>query len=117
MIAVLAFALVVLAVFTVLRLNDLSSQVKRLDSKASNLEATAAALKQTTSAEQRKTIAAQQKALVGLTAQLKKLQTCVPELQTEINGISLGETRTEYILENNSTVSNYCSPILYHSGP
>ncbi|HVC07149.1 MAG TPA: hypothetical protein VND98_06165 [Solirubrobacterales bacterium] len=121
-IGALAVAFVALAVYTIAKTNELNSHIKTLDSKATDLESTASHLESSATALQQKTVASlsaasgkQQKTLASLSAEFKKLQTCVPELETQVNGISLGESRTSYFIENNSNVSTYCQSVLYHT--
>lgn len=49
----------------------------------------------------------------GLSAELKKLRACLPEIQNEINGLSVEVEGTYAFIENNSQVSSYCQPVVY----
>ena len=102
-IGVLGVALVALAVYTVARTSDLSSQVSDLEDTASRLEGTA-----TASGKDAADIS-------DLSAGLKRLRACIPEIQNELNSMKI-----EYgYVETGSQVSSYCSPIVYPppSGP
>ncbi len=109
-IGVLSVALVALAVFTVVKVNDLNSRVSKLDSSTS-------ALQKETSGEDQVALKEQEASVKEVTAKVKKIETCLPELQTEVSSMQLEHVGTEYYVNTNSQVSSYCSPIVYGSGP
>jgi uncharacterized protein YoxC len=96
-IGILAVAFVALAAFTVVKTSDANSKINDLESSTASLE-------QTTGGKDAEEI----KALSG---RVKKLEACIPEVENQINGLSI---ETEYgFIENNSQVSTYCSSVVY----
>jgi peptidoglycan hydrolase CwlO-like protein len=101
-VGVLAVAFVALAVFTVVKTSDLNSKVSDLEDSTASLEsATATGGKDAT--DEIKTVS----------AKLKKLSECVPEVQNEIGGLSIESGAGYAYIENGSQVSSYCRPLLY----
>jgi hypothetical protein len=109
-IGVLSVVLLALAVFTVVKVNDLNSRVSKLDSSTSELQ-------KETSGEDQVALREQETNLKDATAKLKKIETCLPELQTEVSSMQLEHLGTEYYVSTNAQVSSYCSPTVYGSGP
>lgn len=101
-IGVLAVALVALAIFSVVKISDLSSKVDDLEASTTELESSTASGGKNVAAE------------IGVfSVSLKKLRACLPELQNEINGLSVEIEPSFAYIENNSQVSAYCQPLLY----
>lgn len=101
-IGVLGVAVVALAIFTLIQISNLNSKVSDLEDTTATLESATATGGKDAAAE-----------IESLSQRFRKLRTCLPELQNEINGLSVEvETGFAYI-ENNSQVSSYCQPLLY----
>lgn len=99
---VLGVALVALAVFTVVQTSDLNSKISDLEDTTAGIEAVTATGGEDVAAD-----------VKGLSQRFKKLRTCLPELQNEINGLSVEVENGFAYIENNSQVSSYCQPLLY----
>ncbi len=96
-IGVLAVAFAALAVFTLVETSDTNSKIDDLESSMASLE-------QTTGGKDAEEIK-------DLSVRVKKLEACIPEVENQINGLSI---ETEYgFIENNSQVSAYCSSVVY----
>ncbi len=108
-ISVLGIALVVLAIFTVAQTSDLSSKVSDLQDANAGLEDKTASLEAAT-ATGGKDVAGE---IDELSLGLKKLRACLPEIQNEINGLSVEVEGGYAYIENNSQVSSYCQPVVY----
>jgi uncharacterized protein YoxC len=105
-VGVLGVALIGLAIFTVVRVND-------LDSRMSELDNTTAVLQDETSSEDQAALRTQEVVLKEVSSKLKKLEACLPEVQNEIGSLGLERFGDEYFVENNAQVSSYCSPVVY----
>jgi len=101
-VAVLGTALVALAIFTVVQMNSLDSKINDLEDSTATLESSTTSGGENTASE-----------IKGLSAELKKLRACLPEVQNEINGLSVEIEETYAYIENNSQVSSYCQPVVY----
>jgi outer membrane murein-binding lipoprotein Lpp len=104
LIGLLVIAFVAVAVFSVAKISDLSSQVSDLEDQISAVEGQAAKLAKSTGNDAGD-------ALQALEHKLKKVEACIPEVQNEINGLEV-EPQYGYI-ENNSQVSAYCYSVVY----
>lgn len=105
-IGVLGVAVVVLAIFTAIQTSDLNSKISDLEDTAASLE--------TATATGGKDLAVE---IEGLAQRFKRLRTCLPELQNEINGLSVEVESGFAYIENNSQISSYCQPLLYPQPP
>jgi peptidoglycan hydrolase CwlO-like protein len=101
-IGVLGVAVVALAIFTVIQTSDLNSKVSDLEDATAGLESATTTGGKDAAAE-----------IEDLSQRVKKLRTCLPELQNEINGLSVEVESGFAYIENNSQVSSYCQPLLY----
>lgn len=51
-----------------------------------------------------------------LDSQLSKLRQCVPELQTEVNGLTIDTTGGTASISNSQQISSFCQGVLYGPG-
>jgi hypothetical protein len=108
-IGVLAVAVVALVVFSVLRISDLNSQVDDLETKVSDLDDATSVLREASAEDV--------EAGIGkIISRLRKIEECLPELQTEVTSMSLERVGEEYYVSPDAQVSSYCSPIVYGDG-
>lgn len=107
-ISVLSVALVALAVFTVVSISGLNSEVDDLETASSTLQKQATALQESSSGDSKSS-------LKEVAKRVKKLEDCLPEIQTEINSLDLEAIGNEYYVSTGSQVSSYCSPVVYPS--
>lgn len=105
-IGVLAVALLALAVFTIVSVSNLNSEVN-------DLEGTASALQKQTTALQESSSGDSKSSLKEVSKRLKKIEDCLPEVQNEVNDLSLENIGGEYYISTGSQVSSYCSPVVY----
>jgi hypothetical protein len=105
-ISVLSVALVALAVFSVISISGLNSDVDDLETTASALQKQAMALQESSSGDGKSS-------LKEVAKRVKKLEDCLPEIQTEINSLDLEAIGNEYYVSTGSQVSSYCSPVVY----
>jgi uncharacterized protein YoxC len=105
-IGTVAVALIALAVYTVVTVTNLHSEVDDLEATASTLRKQTKILEQSSSGDS-------QSSLKEVAKRLKKVEECLPEIQTEINALDLEAVGSEYFISTNSQVSSYCSPVVY----
>lgn len=99
---VLGVAVIALAIYMVLQTSDLNSKISDLEDTTASVEAESATGGKDAAAE-----------IEGLSQQLKKLRTCLPEFQNEIDGLSVEIDGGFAYVQNNSQISSYCQPVLY----
>jgi len=112
-IGVLGLAVVALAVFTILKSNDSSSQIDDLQSSLTNVQDETSGENQAAFAEQGQKLDEQEEALELATRKLKKVENCLPEIQTEVNTMELERYGNEYFVSPGTQVSTYCSEVIY----
>ena len=63
----------------------------------------------------RSQVATQQSADVArVSTRVQRILTCLPEIQSEIDGLSPQVSGTSVYLSNTQQMSAYCSPLFYH---
>lgn len=107
-IGILGLAVVVLAIYTVVTVSDLTSEVDDLEATASALQKQATSLEESSSGDGKGS-------LKEVAKRVRKLEECLPEVQTEINSLDLEAIGNEYYVSPGSQVSSYCSPVVYPS--
>jgi len=106
---VLGVLLAALAIFTVVQTSDLNSRIDDLEGSTERIERSTASGGKDTASE----ISRLSDDLQDVSSSLKKLRDCVPELQNQINGISVEVIDNYPYIDTGSQVSSYCEPIVY----
>jgi uncharacterized protein YoxC len=113
---VLAVAIVALALFTIVRSNDLSSRISDLNKTATTLQEEATGESKAALEKQAAKLEEQEETLLQQTRKLKRLEACMPEVQTEVNSMELERFGSEYYVSPSAQVSSYCSDVVYGTG-
>jgi hypothetical protein len=113
---VLGVAIIALAIFTILRSNDLSTRISDLTATASTLQEEASGESKAGLERQEAKLKEQEEAVLQQTRKLKKIEACIPEVQTEVGSMELERFGTEYFVSPNAQVSSYCSSVVYGTG-
>lgn len=106
LIGLLAAALVALAIFSVVKTDDLNTKNGNLENQVSVLGGQTAKLAKSTGN-------AAEEELQALEHKLRKIEACIPEVQNEINGLGVEVEAGFAYIENNSQVSTYCQSVVY----
>lgn len=109
-VVVLAVAVVGLGVAIVVVRNDANSSVSALRHQLGAVQRQEAQLSGGSGANQSVTAR-----VARLDSQLAKLRQCIPELQTEVNGLAIDTTGGSATISNNQQVSSFCQTAL--NGP
>ena len=88
--------------------------VSGLESEVDDLEATVGALQRQTALQESKG-GESASSLKEVASRLRKIEECLPEIQTELNSLELEAIGDEYYVGTGSQVSSYCSPVVYPS--
>jgi septal ring factor EnvC (AmiA/AmiB activator) len=102
----LAAALVALAIFSVVKTDDLNTKISSLEDQVSLVEGQTAKLAKSTGNDA-------EEELQALEHKLRKVEACIPEVQNEINGLGVEVEAGFAYIENNSQVSTYCQSVVY----
>ena len=106
LIGLLAVALFGVAIFSVAKIDDLDTKVASLEGQVSAVEGQTSKLVKSTDSD-----AGEE--LQTLEHKLRKIETCIPEVQNEINGLGVEVEAGYAYIENNSQVSTYCQSVVY----
>jgi hypothetical protein len=106
LIGIFGVALVALAIFSVVKTDDLSVKVSELEDQVATVEGQTAKLAATTGND-----AAEE--LQAVERKLRKVEACIPEVQNEINALGVEVEAGFAYIENNSQVSTYCESVVY----
>ncbi|HEX2264667.1 MAG TPA: hypothetical protein VHH14_00115, partial [Solirubrobacterales bacterium] len=93
--------------------NDLSSRISDLDRTATTLQEEASGESQAAFEEQEQKLKAQEEALTQVTRKLRKVESCLPEIQTEVSTMELERFGNEYYVSPSTQISTYCSDVVY----
>jgi hypothetical protein len=106
LIGFLGIALLGVAIFSVVKIDDLDSKVGGLEEQVGAVQGQAAKLAKSTGSDA-------EEELQSLEHKLKKIEACVPEVQNEISGLGVEVEAGYAYIENNSQVSTYCQSVVY----
>ncbi len=106
LIGLLVVAVVAIGAFSIVKTGNLDSKVNNLEDQVTNVEGQTAKLAKSTGGD-----AGEE--LLALEHKVNKLETCIPEVQNEINGLGVEVEAGFAYIENNSQVSTYCQSVVY----
>jgi hypothetical protein len=98
-IGILGVALIAIGLYSVISINDLSSEVNDLEKQTASLEESSSGDKKSS--------------LKEVAKRLRKIEECIPEIQTEVNSMELENIGEEFYVGVGSQVSSYCSDVVY----